>query len=102
MPSNITQAAARWQEMTAAPFGMSFADIQPKRWRMDTSTFLLIRGLVAVVIGILAMAWPGITIAVIVGIFGLYAVIDGITSLMLGLTRTRTHGRSWAVVVQGV
>jgi uncharacterized membrane protein HdeD (DUF308 family) len=69
---------------------------------MDASTFLLIRGLVAVVIGILAMAWPGITMAAIVGIFGLYAVIDGITSLMLGLTRTRTHGRSWAVVVQGV
>jgi uncharacterized membrane protein HdeD (DUF308 family) len=88
--------------MTAAPVGMSFADIQPERWRMDASTFLLIRGLVAVVMGILAMAWPGITMAAIVGVFGLYAVIDGITSLMLGLTRTRTHGRSWAVVVQGV
>jgi uncharacterized membrane protein HdeD (DUF308 family) len=80
---------------------MSFAQELPKRWRMDASAFLLIRGLVAVVIGILAMAWPGITIAVVVGIFGLYAVIDGVTNLILGLSRTRTHGRSWAVSLQG-
>ena len=69
---------------------------------MDGSTFLLIRGIVGVVIGILAIVWPGITIAVLVGIFGLYAAIDGVTNLVLGLTRTRTHGRSWAHAVQGI
>jgi uncharacterized membrane protein HdeD (DUF308 family) len=69
---------------------------------MDVSTFLLIRGLVRVLIGILAVAWPGITIAVLVAIFALYAVIDGVTNLILGLTRTRTHGRSWALSLQGV
>jgi uncharacterized membrane protein HdeD (DUF308 family) len=68
---------------------------------MDASAFLLIRGLLAVVIGMLAMVWPGITMVVIVGIFGLYAVIDGVMNLILGLSRTRTHGRSWAVALQG-
>jgi uncharacterized membrane protein HdeD (DUF308 family) len=63
---------------------------------------LLIRGFVGVLIGILAVAWPGITIAVLVAIFALYAVIDGVTNLILGLTRTRTHGRSWALSLQGV
>jgi len=28
---------------------------------MDVSTFWLIRGLIGVVVGILAVAWPGIT-----------------------------------------
>src|ERR1700687_1427712 len=51
---------------------------------MDVSTFLLIRGLVGVLIGILAVTWPGMTIAV------------------LALSRTRTHGRSWALSLQGV
>jgi uncharacterized membrane protein HdeD (DUF308 family) len=69
---------------------------------MDGSTLLLIRGLIGVAIGIVAIAWPGITIAVLVGIFGLYAVIDGITNLMLGLSRSQPHGRSWAHVVQGI
>jgi uncharacterized membrane protein HdeD (DUF308 family) len=69
---------------------------------MDASSFLLIRGIVGVAIGILAIVWPGITIAVLVGIFGLYAILDGVTNLVLGLTRTRTHGRSWALAVQGI
>jgi len=69
---------------------------------MDGSTLLLIRGFIGVAIGIVAIAWPGITIAVLVSIFALYAVIDGITNLMLGLSRSQPHGRSWAQVVQGI
>ena len=69
---------------------------------MDASSFLLIRGIVGVAIGVLAVAWPGMTIAVLVGIFGVYAVVDGITNLILGLSRTGTHGRSWAHALQGV
>src|ERR1700733_6208520 len=69
---------------------------------MDVSTFLLIRGLVGVLIGILAVTWPGMTIAVLVIIFGVYAVVDGATNLILGLRRTRTQGRSWALSLQGV
>lgn len=69
---------------------------------MDGPSLLLVRGLIGVAIGIIAIAWPGITIAVLVGIFGLYAVIDGITNLMLGLSRSQRHGRSWAQVGQGV
>jgi uncharacterized membrane protein HdeD (DUF308 family) len=67
---------------------------------MDPSSLLLIRGLVGVAIGILAVAWPGLTIAVLVSVFGLYAILDGITNLILGLTRS--HGRSWAHAFQGV
>jgi uncharacterized membrane protein HdeD (DUF308 family) len=69
---------------------------------MGLSALLLIRGLVGIVIGLLAVTWPGMTIAVLVAVFGLYAVLDGITNLTLGFTRTRTDGRSWAQVLQGV
>jgi uncharacterized membrane protein HdeD (DUF308 family) len=69
---------------------------------MNGSTFLLIRGLVGIVIGFLAVAWPGMTIAVLVAIFGMYAVIDGVTNLIFGLTHTPGHGRSWAHALQGV
>jgi uncharacterized membrane protein HdeD (DUF308 family) len=69
---------------------------------MDGSSLLIVRGIVGVVIGILAVAWPGITIAALVGIFAVYAMLDGVTNLVLGLTRTPTHGRSWAEALQGV
>lgn len=70
---------------------------------MDVSTLLIIRGVVGVVIGIIAFAWPGITIAVLVGIFGIYALVDGVTNLILGFTRSRAQqGRSWAQILQGL
>jgi uncharacterized membrane protein HdeD (DUF308 family) len=68
---------------------------------MDGSSVLIVRGIVGVVFGIIAFLWPGITIAALVVIFGAYAIIDGITNLVLGFSRTGAHGR-WAHVLQGV
>jgi uncharacterized membrane protein HdeD (DUF308 family) len=69
---------------------------------MDGSTLLLIRGIVGVVIGIVAFLLPGVTIAALVVIFGLYAVIDGVTNLMWGLTRRAAQDRAWVHALQGV
>jgi uncharacterized membrane protein HdeD (DUF308 family) len=55
-----------------------------------------------VVIGIVAFAFPGITIAALVVIFGIYAVIDGVTNLMIGLTTRAGHGSPWLHALQGV
>ena len=67
---------------------------------MESSTFLIVRGAISITLGVLAMAWPGITIAALVGIFALYAILDGTANLVLGLSRSQ--GRSWAQVFQGV
>src|SRR5258706_1056728 len=66
------------------------------------STFLIVRGIVGIIVGVLAFLWPGLTIAVLVGVFALYAVIDGITNLILGVARSGRHGRQWALIVEGV
>jgi len=68
---------------------------------MDGSSALIVRGIVGVVVAIIAFLWPGITIAGLVVIFGAYAIFDGITNLVLGFSRTGAHGR-WAHVLQGV
>jgi uncharacterized membrane protein HdeD (DUF308 family) len=65
-------------------------------------SFLLIRGIAGIVIGLLAVAWPGMTIAVLVAIFGVYAIVDGLTNLFIGFARSRAGSRSWAHVIQGV
>jgi uncharacterized membrane protein HdeD (DUF308 family) len=69
---------------------------------MEAASLLIIRGMLGVVIGLIAFAWPGMTVAVLVGIFGMYAILDGITNLFIGVHNTPTHGRSWAQVLQGV
>ena len=69
---------------------------------MATSTTLIIRGIVSLLFGILAIAWPGVTAAALVIIFGVYALLDGIVNLVMGLTREPDGGRSWTQVLLGM
>jgi uncharacterized membrane protein HdeD (DUF308 family) len=69
---------------------------------MDRTSILLIRGVLAVGVGLLAMLWPALTLAFLVGLFGAYAFFDGITNLALGLRRTDGRERSWFRVFQGI
>jgi uncharacterized membrane protein HdeD (DUF308 family) len=42
----------------------------------STSTSLILLGILAVVVGILAIAWPGVTILALVILFAVYALMD--------------------------
>jgi len=66
------------------------------------SSMLIIRGIVGIAFGVLAVLWPGLTIAVLVGIFAVYACIDGAVNLVLGLRRVSWRGRSWPFLLEGV
>jgi uncharacterized membrane protein HdeD (DUF308 family) len=63
---------------------------------------LLLRGLCAVIFGILAFAWPGITLASLVLVFGVYAIIDGATAITLGFTGSDNGAPWWQMVLIGV
>lgn len=69
---------------------------------MPGSTFLVLRGVVSLLVGIVAFLWPGITLVALVALFALYAFLDGIVNLVLGFTRTATHDHSWTQVLAGV
>jgi uncharacterized membrane protein HdeD (DUF308 family) len=69
---------------------------------MDGGSLLIIRGIVGVIFGVVAFAWPGVTIAALVVIFGAYAIIDGLMNIVMGITRTPVRRRSWATALQGV
>src|SRR5574341_48320 len=61
---------------------------------------LVLRGLAAVIFGILAYIWPGITFTVLVLFFGAYALWDGVFAL-IGAFR-RQGERRWALVLEGI
>ena len=44
-------------------------------WK-STSTQLIVLGILAVIVGIIAIAWPGVTILALVILFAVYAFID--------------------------
>jgi uncharacterized membrane protein HdeD (DUF308 family) len=68
----------------------------------DTSSILLIRGIVGIVAGCFAMLWPGITIVFLVVLFGAYAFIDGMANVVIGARRAPGRERSWTTIVQGI
>ena len=43
----------------------------------STSTSLILLGVLAVIVGIIAIAWPGVTILALVILFAVYAFMDG-------------------------
>lgn len=61
---------------------------------------MLLRGIAAVVFGVLAFIWPGVTLAVLVLFFGAYMLVDGVLSLWAAITgRGATMPRWWLGVV---
>jgi uncharacterized membrane protein HdeD (DUF308 family) len=60
-------------------------------------TFVL-RGVLAIAFGILAFLAPGLGIAVLVGLFAAWALIDGFSDLLMGI-RSRDRDRSWWLLV---
>lgn len=55
---------------------MAVRNMFTEMWRT-----IMLRGLASLVFGILAFVYPGVTLAVVVTIFGIYALIDGLLGL---------------------
>jgi uncharacterized membrane protein HdeD (DUF308 family) len=77
---------------------------------MDTSVksvattlwwLVLLRGILAVVFGIIALVSPGIALLTLVWVYGFYALLDGISALAMGI-RTRGEPHWGWTIVQGV
>jgi uncharacterized membrane protein HdeD (DUF308 family) len=62
---------------------------------------VLLRGIFMVLFGIIALVSPGIALLTLVWVFGVYAVLDGIAAVALGI-RTRGEAHWVWTIVQGV
>jgi uncharacterized membrane protein HdeD (DUF308 family) len=59
-----------------------------------------VRGLAAIVFGVLAFVWPGVTLAVLVLLWGAYALVDGVLALASAF-RTE-HDHRWGLLLEGI
>lgn len=63
---------------------------------------IALRGVVAIAFGVLAFAWPGVTLTALVLLFGFYAVVDGIASIVVGIREYGERERWWATLLGGL
>jgi uncharacterized membrane protein HdeD (DUF308 family) len=63
---------------------------------------LLVRGLLAILFGVLALAWPGATLFALIVMFGAFALVNGLLAIIAALLG-RTEGIPWwALLVEGI
>ena len=64
---------------------------------------LAIRGALAILFGILAIVWPGLTLTVLVILFGAYALVDGIFAIIAFFRSDGFQGgRRWPLLFEGI
>ena len=61
---------------------------------------LLFRGIAAVLFGLAAIFWPGLTLFTLIVFFGAYTLVDGIFAIAAGLRDS--GGRRWLLLAEGV
>jgi uncharacterized membrane protein HdeD (DUF308 family) len=63
---------------------------------------LVARGIFAVIFGLVALFWPGITLTALVLLFGIYALMDGIFAIAAAITGADPQARWWMLVLEGL
>lgn len=55
----------------------------------------LLNGIAAILFGIMAFVWPGVTLLTLVLLFGFYCMADGIAAIFASFAKHEATGRSW-------
>jgi uncharacterized membrane protein HdeD (DUF308 family) len=61
-----------------------------------------LRGLAAIVFGVLAFVWPAITLWALVLLFGAYMLVDGIFAIVAAVRAAGREARWWLLLIEGV
>jgi uncharacterized membrane protein HdeD (DUF308 family) len=65
-------------------------------------SMIALRGVAAILFGILALALPGITLLALVLLFGAYALVDGVLNLVAAVRGRQGRGPWWLLVIEGL
>jgi uncharacterized membrane protein HdeD (DUF308 family) len=60
---------------------------------------ILLRGICAILFGVLTFIWPGVTLLTLVLLYGAYAFVDGVLAVWAALVVGKTDARWWLLVI---
>jgi uncharacterized membrane protein HdeD (DUF308 family) len=63
---------------------------------------LALRGVLALIFGIIALLLPGVTIAALVMLFAVYMLVDGVFAIIVGARAAQRHERWGLLILEGV
>lgn len=63
---------------------------------------MALRGLFAILFGVVALAWPGTTLFVLVLLFGSYVLIDGVLAIVAAFRHRDLNDRWWVLLLEGL
>jgi uncharacterized membrane protein HdeD (DUF308 family) len=73
---------------------LGLVDALAKYWWL-----LLLRGIAAIIFGVLAFAWPGITLLTLVPFYGAYALVDGVLAIIAASIGGAPAPRWWLAII---
>jgi uncharacterized membrane protein HdeD (DUF308 family) len=62
----------------------------------------IIRGLFAIIFGVLALMWPELTLFALVWLFGAYVLADGVFQVYSAISRREDFDRWWLILLEGL
>jgi uncharacterized membrane protein HdeD (DUF308 family) len=74
--------------------GASLLHTMAKNWWLE-----VLRGVAAIIFGILAFAWPGITLLTLVLFWGAFAMVDGVLAIVAAVKGGNPMPRWWLAIV---
>src|ERR1700686_5119732 len=95
--SNHGEASMTTAQTDRQPgFGLGTAMVHAlaKNWWL-----LLLRGIAAIVFGVLAFAWPGITLLTLILFYGAFALVDGVLAIIAAITGGAPAPRWWLAII---
>jgi len=63
---------------------------------------VVLRGVLAILFGVLAFVWPAVTLLTLIVMFGVYAIVDGLVAIGTSFSRAKDSPRWWVFLVEGV
>ena len=74
--------------------GASLVHALARNWWLE-----VLRGVAAIIFGVLAFAWPGITLLTLVFFWGAFAMVDGVLAIIAAVKGGNPMPRWWLVIV---
>jgi uncharacterized membrane protein HdeD (DUF308 family) len=63
------------------------------------STYLIVRGVLALIVGIVAVAWPGVTVYALVVLFAVYAFMDAVVQAVRAFSEVRARAVTGRILI---